>query len=329
MKYNVYGIGNALVDMEFSITPEFLKDMKIDKGVMTLVDQKRQDFLLQCIKEKEKKRSAGGSAANTIIALAQLGGSGFYSCKVAKDEAGEFFYKDLVEAGVDTNVKDHRPPGVTGKCLVFITPDADRTMNSYLGITWAFSKKELVKEHFKRSQYLYIEGYLVASASAKEAAILAKKTAAKTGCKTALTFSDINMVTQYKEELLEVIDSGVDILFCNEDEAKGFTESPSLEKAAHHLHEISSQLVITLGAQGMFYSGNGENFFLPSPQVEAVDTNGAGDMFAGAFLYGITHGYDPKTSARLACATASHLVSQYGPRLSKEEVLAIKKEILG
>ncbi|MEI8347236.1 MAG: adenosine kinase, partial [Pseudomonadota bacterium] len=175
-KYDIYGLGNAMVDMAYEVDGEFLKKVGVEKGLMTLVDTKRQDDLLSKVTHLNPKRTCGGSAANTTIAVAQLGGNSFYSCKIANDEVGDFYYEDLVETGVDTNAKN-REAGTTGKCLIFITPDADRTFNTYLGISQNFSKNELVEKSLVNSKYLYIEGYLVTSPNAREAAIYARELA--------------------------------------------------------------------------------------------------------------------------------------------------------
>lgn len=151
-RYNVYGLGNALLDVECEVTPTVLQDLGIEKGVMTLLDEESQNKILSHLDGRPSKRTCGGSAANTIIAISQFGGQTFYSCKVAKDEPGQFYLDDLLECGVDTNLKIHPPEeGITGKCLVFVTPDADRTMNTFLGISSSFSEVELVPE---RSQIL-------------------------------------------------------------------------------------------------------------------------------------------------------------------------------
>ena len=150
-KYHVYGIGNALVDMEFEVSDKFLDEAGVEKGLMTLVDKKRHVELLNTLDGYQHKRTCGGSAANTVIAVAQLGGNSFYSCKVANDETGDFYFEDLQAQGVRTNLADEREEGITGKCMVFVTPDADRTMNTYLGITANLSEEEIREEELKNS----------------------------------------------------------------------------------------------------------------------------------------------------------------------------------
>ena len=324
-KYAVYGIGNALVDMEFTVEDTFLEEMNVEKGLMTLVDEQRQSELLSMLRRAHGTRACGGSAANTIIAVSQLGGKAFYSCKVADDEMGQFYVRDLTEAGVDTNLRECLCPGITGKCLVMVTPDAERTMNTFLGITGAFSKGELVEQGIAESEYLYSEGYLVTSDTARPAVVEARRMAEKHGVKTAISFSDPSMVKYFKPGLQEILGGGVDLLFCNETEAKLFAETESLERAVDNLKRVARTFAVTLGAKGALVCDGDRCFTVDTPSVQAVDTNGAGDMFAGAFLYGLTHGYSHEQSGNLACLAASRVVQTFGPRVSA----AVMQDILG
>ncbi len=327
-KFDVYGIGNALVDMEFEVSSDFLSKAQIEKGLMTLVDEARQAEIINTLHGTQHKRSCGGSAANTMIAISQFGGSSFYSCKVASDETGDFYFKDLMDNGVETNLSTSSlEPGITGKCIVLITPDADRTMNTFLGITQNFSPKELIEEHIKNSNYLYIEGYLVASPTGKEAAIKAKKIAETHQVKTALTFSDVNMVTYFNEGLSEMIGTGVDFLFCNEAEAFAYTKTTDIKLASLALKKIAKTFAITLGPKGALVFDGTEDIHVVTMPVEAVDTNGAGDLFAGAMLYGINHGMTYSDAAKLGCMASSTLVTQFGARLKREQVLKIKEQL--
>lgn len=329
-KYDVYAIGNALVDMEFEVHDSFFTDHKIDKGLMTLVDEDRQNYLMNALGNGHKKRQCGGSAANTIIAISQFGAKGFYSCKVASDETGDFYLNDLVESGVDTNLKTQtREDGTTGKCLVLITPDAERTMNTFLGITGTLSKTEVDPEAIKNSNYLYMEGYLVASPTGKAAAIHARDVAKAAGVKTALTFSDVNMVKFFKDGLTEMIGTGLDLLFCNESEAMAFVGTESLMEAREALKNVAKNFVITLGENGAMI-WDGVTFIDIEPyKVKAIDSNGAGDMYAGAFLYAVSQGHTLASAGKLASMAASKIVSQFGPRLKTAETQEIKKQVFG
>ncbi|MEL6579939.1 MAG: adenosine kinase [Cyanobacteria bacterium J06621_12] len=327
-KYDVYALGNALLDVEFSVTPEVLQNLGIEKGVMTLLDQDSQDKIVSNLASYDTKRSCGGSAANTLIAIAQLGGKAFYSCKVGDDEPGKFYTQDLIDCGVTTNLENQTPEaGITGKCLVFVTPDADRTMNTFLGISGEFSDTELVPEAIKNAEYTYIEGYLVSGESSKQAAIKARETAQAAGNKVAFTLADFNMVKFFKSGLLEIIGSGVDFLFANEGEALLMADTEDFDKAIAHLKTLAKGFAVTRGAKGsVIFDGEKLIEIEPFP-VQAIDTVGAGDMYAGAFLYGITNGMDYQQAGRLASLASSQIVTTLGARMKTPEVKALLDKV--
>jgi sugar/nucleoside kinase (ribokinase family) len=324
-QYDVVGIGNALVDIEFKVTDEFFVANSVEKGLMTLVDEERQQQLMQVINTEEAKKQCGGSAANTVIAVSQFGGKSYYCCKVANDELGKFFAQDLQDSGVNNNLKvDQLEDGITGKCLVMVTEDSERTMNTFLGITQHFSKIDVNEAAIKDAKYLFIEGYLVTSPNGREAMMHAKKTAEAAGTKVALTFSDPAMVKYFKEGFDDVIGHSVDLLFANEEEAMLFTGKDNLLEAREELKKAAKHFIITQGKNGaMIYDG--DTFIDIEPyKTTAIDSNGAGDMFAGAFMYGITNGHSYASSGKLASMASSRIVSQFGPRLKWHEA----KEIL-
>ncbi len=324
MKYDVYGIGNALVDIVTEVSEEFLEVHEVEKGLMTLVDADRQLQLVEAIDIHSSNMQCGGSAANTVIAASQFGAQTFYSCLVAKDEMGHFYIRDLKENGVSTNLHEHNlPDGVTGKCLVMTTPDASRTMNTFLGITSSFSRVQVDESALKDSKYTYLEGYLVTSENGLEAMIHARDLARAAGVKTALTFSDPSMVKYFNEQMHKVAEGGLDLLFCNEEEAMLFTETTDLLDAREKLKDVAAKFAITQGANGAML-WDGDTFIDIEPYaVKALDTNGAGDMFAGAFLYGITRGHSFIESGKMASLASSQVVSQYGPRLKKDQARKI------
>ncbi len=324
-KYDIYGIGNALVDLLFEVEEQFLKDHNVEKGLMTLVEEDRQNELISAINISEDMMQGGGSAANTVVAASQFGSNCYYSCKVSNDQFGKFFLNDLKQNGIDTKLTpETAPEGITGKCLVMTTPDAERTMNTFLGITSGFSVEEIDEEAIKQSTYIYSEGYLVPSASGREAMLKAKEIAKANGVKTALSFSDPSMVKYFKNEMTEVVGDGVDLLFCNEEEAMLYTETDTLLEAREALKNIAKRFAITLGKNGATIF-DGDTFIdIESYKVDAIDSNGAGDMFAGAFLYAITHGHSFAEAGKLASLASSKIVSQLGPRLQWHQA----KEIL-
>jgi len=325
-KIDVCGMGNALVDTVYNVENSFLGENSIQKGVMTLIDERRYLELQDVLKNKEVGRTSGGSAANTMIALSQLGGSGYYSCKVASDDDGDFYIRDLSSVGVKTT-SGPRESGKTGRCMVMVTRDEERTMNTFLGITEQFSVKELNQNAIKRASYLYIEGYLAASPSALLAAVQASQIAKNSGVKRALTFSDPNMVKFFGEGIDAIIDQKIDLIFCNQEEAGCYADSDDLNQAIQKLKLVANSFVITLGKKGaLVFDGTGVAE-IAGCEVKAIDTVGAGDMFAGAFLYGMTHGRSFASSASLACRASSEVVAVYGARLSTKKLKSLLEEL--
>lgn len=327
-KYDVYGIGNAIVDIVTEVQDDFFGRNGIEKGVMTLVDDKRQAELMKAIDMAKSKVTGGGSAANTVVALSQFGGKGFYSCLVAKDDLGKLFLGSLSADGVDTNMKHETcPEGDSGRCLVMTAPDASRTMNTFLGVSSLLSPEHLDEEAIKNSSYVYLEGYLVPSPKGLEALKTAKKLAEKHQIPVALTFSDPSMVKYFGAQMKEIVGASVDLLFCNDEEAMLFTETTSIAEAREKLKEVAKRFVITLGANGaLIYDG--DTFIQIEPyKVTAVDTNGAGDMFAGAFLYAITHHHSYADAGKLASLASSRVVSQFGPRLAKDQAQKVLADL--
>jgi fructokinase len=330
-EYDVYGIGNGLVDLEFEVTDDFLVHEKIQKGLMTLVDGEAQGVLLERLTKKFgfKKRSGGGSSGNTIYALSQFGGKAFFSCKVASDEFGDFYVKELGSLNVATNLSAAREYGTTGKCIVMTSPDAERTMLTYLGISEKVGPADLNLEALIASQYMYMEGYLVTSASGKQACVEARKVAEANGVKTALTLSDPAMVQFFRGGLEEMIGDGVDLLFANKIEAQTWSGKDDIKEAIGELRKIAKVVVVTLSGDGALVF-DGKNYINVDPvKVKAIDANGAGDMFAGAFLYAITSGKDYAAAGKLASHAAATTVSNYGPRLAAAEHKAILKRAWG
>lgn len=330
-KYHVYGIGAALVDTEIQVSDQELASMNIEKGLMTLVDEDRQHELMRHLEGHlvHSRRASGGSACNSIIAASYFGAKAFYSCKVANDDNGHFYLDDLKDAGVDSNFHSEKEKGITGKCLVLISPDAERSMNTFLGISESFSSTELNPEAIANSHYIYIEGYLVTSPSGRAAAIEARKIAEANNVKTAFTLSDPGMVEFFKDGLAEMIGEGVDLLFCNKAEALGWADTDSLDTAITALKKIAKTFAITLGSEGALVFDGEQLITVAGNQVDAVDTNGAGDMFAGAFIYAITHGHDYRAAGDLASLASARVVADYGPRLPEEAHTSIREQIIG
>ncbi|WP_341939453.1 adenosine kinase [Marinimicrobium sp. C2-29] len=329
--YHIYGIGAALVDTEIEVNDEDLKAMAVAKGVMTLVDETRQAELIDYLQDHlvHSSRASGGSGANTVIAASYFGCRSFYSCKVADDENGRFYLNDIKAAGVDYPEHVTPPEGITGKCLVMVTPDAERSMNTYLGISATLSVNELDTAAVEAADYAYIEGYLVSSDTGRAAAIELRERAEKRNTLTALSLSDPAMVQFFRDGLLEMIGEGVDLLFCNKEEAMGFTGTSDLESAAQSLQDYCRSFAITCGADGALVFDGKHSYRIDAHAVKAIDSNGAGDMFAGAFLYALSQGHGYDTAGRFASLAAGKVVTQYGPRLRPEQHQQLKQEFFG
>jgi len=322
--YDVYGIGNALVDTEYEIDEEFLDHAKVPKGIMTLIEEDDRQRLIHLLEEEHEhmviKQAGGGSAANTMVIISQLGSNAFYSCKVANDATGDFFVRDLEAAGIDTNLSEEREPGATGHCISMVTPDAERTMTTCLGITNFLSPAELNPDALRASSKLYIEGYLVSSTTGFEAALEAQSIARINNVDVSLTLSDPAMVENFKANYELFFSQGVDLLFCNHDEARLLTGADSVEDCATILKDICRSFVITCGKSGSVAFDGKDLSHVEGVPTDAVDTTGAGDIFAGAFLHSLCKGQDFMTAAALANRSASLLVSSFGARLSQGEV---------
>ena len=323
--YDLYAIGNALVDSEYEVSDEHLATMGVDKRHMTLIDAARRSELLGHLGAVHARRTGGGSAGNTVVALAQLGGKAFYSCRVADDELGAFYTQDLLANGVATNLTHTKAaPGQTGSCMVMVTPDAERSMSTFLGATAELDHTALHEKDIVKSRIYYMEGYLAASPSGLHAALQGRQMARDAGVQLATTLSDVSMINFCRPGLDAIIGQGLDYLFCNEEEAQVWCGSTDLPSICRQMGELASTVCLTRGPQGCIVIEGTQQSTVPAVSVKALDTNGAGDMFAGAFMYAATHGHSHAQAAWLANQTAAQVVSQYGNRLSHEAMGAIK-----
>ena len=323
--YDLYAIGNALVDSEYEVSDAQLKSMGVDKRHMTLIDTPRRAQLLEHVKALTPRQTGGGSAGNTVVALAQLGGKAFYSCKVAHDALGDFYVKDLQARGVDTNLNHTRAiDGQTGSCLVLVTPDAERSMCTFLGVSAELDDAALHPKDIEKSKIYYMEGYLAASPTGLAAALKGRQIAREAGVALALTLSDVSMIQFCKAGLDAMLGDGVDYLFCNQEEAQVWCGSQDLNVVKETLKKLAKMVCLTRGPDGSEIITAQDSWHVPAEKVQAIDTNGAGDMFAGAFLYAITRGYSPDQAANLGNHAAAAVVSQHGNRLTLGQLSTIK-----
>ena len=324
-KYDVFGIGNALVDCVILVTEKFLEDNNIEKGIMTLVDDDKQKSIIEKIKNSDPFIQSGGSVTNSVYTLSQLGGSGYQSFLISDDEYGKLFLKDLNKSGINiSNESYYLGEGMTGSCLVLTTPDAERTMNTCLAVSSKYSIKNINFDDLAISRYLYIEGYLVTSELAIDAIKKSIAFCKENDVKISLTFSDLSMVKYFKDKFDEILTEKIDLLFCNKEEALTFTGEDDFDKCCSILLKLSDTVVITNGKEGSLIITNSKKIKIKPHPVQAVDTVGAGDTFAGAFLYGINNGLDFEQAGNLASKLSSKVVTKLGPRLDREVIESIK-----
>ena len=285
-KYAAYAIGAALVDTEIKVTDEELASMGVEKGMMTLVDEARQAELLSNLSDHliQASHASGGSAGNSMIGTALFGAPTFMSCKVAADVDGDIYLHDLETSGVAHSLSDKRGEGTTGKCIVLISPDAERSLNTYLGVSATLSTAEVDETAISESEWVYLEGYLVTSPTGHAAAVKTRELAEQYGVKTAVSFSDPGMVEFFRDNMAEMIGKSVDLVFCNEAEALEWGQTDSLSEACKAIGTIARTLCGHPRRQRrpLFLTALNTSPF-PPHAVDAVNTNGAGRYVCGSF----------------------------------------------
>ena len=312
-KIDLVGVGNAIVDIVTNIDDEFLKKNRLQKGSMNLINLENSCKIL---KDCEIiKQISGGSAANTVVSLANLGNNVEFIGRVKNDKFGNFFSKDIKESGASFNSKYVETKESSAHSLILITPDAQRTMCTYLGASTEFEPNNINYESIKTSKYLYLEGYLWDSELAKQAFIKAAKIAKESNTKIILSLSDSFCVDRHRESFLDLINDFVDILFCNEEELKSLFKSNDLEQCKIKINSLCELTAITLGEKGsIIVYKNKTELIKPFLFGKAVDTTGAGDIFAGGFIHGLINNLSLNNCGQIGSICAGHIVTQIGSR---------------
>lgn len=313
----VYGVGNAIVDIQVRVEESFLKTLDVLKGHMLLVDAARQEEILGRLASADLQRSSGGSVANSIVGIQEFGGRTAYCGRVADDEWGRFFIDEMEGLGirVDGGEEDH---GVTGTSLIAITPDAQRTMMTHLGVAAELNPNDIRPETIRGCSYAYIEGYLLAGDRTRDAALHAIDVAKDLNVKVALTVSDPFVINLARDLFWELIEGPVDLLFCNEQEAQALTGLEDPIECAREIHRHTENVALTLGENGSLLMHDGEAYPIEGVPAAEIDTTGAGDMYAAGILYGITNGLSWPAAGHLASHAAARVVSQMGARLARK-----------
>ena len=312
-EFDVVALGNAIVDVIVRTKDEFLVDNEIEKGVMTLIGADQAEKLYdRVVAEKEM---SGGSAANTIAGLASIGGRGAFIGKVRNDELGVIFQRDIRSLGVRFDTPPATSGAGTARCLVLVTDDAERTMNTYLGACVGLETKDVEESLIRAAQVTYLEGYLWDPPGAKSAFRKAMEIAHGAGRLVALTLSDPFCVDRYRTEFVQLVAESVDILFANEKEIISLYEAKDLEDAVRQVRGHCKVVALTLGARGsMVLSGNEVHVVEPAPVERLIDTTGAGDLYAAGFLFGYTAGHELAICGTYGSKAAAEVISHYGAR---------------
>lgn len=335
MKLNVYAFGSALMDIQVHIKDSLFDSLGINKGNMYLTDRDQQESFLKKVLntdtlkidelQNKVEMAAGGSAANTVFGISQLGGKAGLCGKVANDGLGDLYINHMRESGVLFNGKSVK--GMTGTCIVLISDDAQRTMLTCLGVSSEIEYEDISVEQLRQSDYLYLEGYLFDSELAAQTLLKAIDIAKQCGVKIALTASDAFCVERHKDIFLRIIKHDADLLFANAQEAQALTDTQGTDTAIQALSGMVKNIAVTDGGHGSVLCFNGKTIKIKPYIVSPLDTTGAGDSYAAGLLFGLTNGYSLESSGSIASFFASRVVSQIGPRYTgdiKGEIKSLK-----
>jgi sugar/nucleoside kinase (ribokinase family) len=311
-QYHVTALGSAIVDVLAAVDDNFLLTHNIAKGVMTLIDEYRAEQLYGAF--GNTREVAGGSAANTMAGLASLGAKGNFAGRVKQDRLGGAFASSMRDLGLNYTTVPADSGASTACCLIAVTPDGQRSMNTYLGAARDFAVSDLAESDIAGSDVLYIEGYLWDAPTAKAASLKAIEIAKKAGTKVAFSLSDPFLMGRYRGEFLELL-SHLDILFANEDEAKALFEVEAFDDVLKALKPMNKIAAITRSEKGCVVVHGAEvHTVAAAPVARVVDTTGAGDQFAAGFLFGLTQGRGLSDCGRLGALAAAEVISHYGAR---------------
>ena len=323
-KYDVLAIGNAIVDVIADADDAFIEAQSLNKGGMTLIDADRAQTLYEAM--GPGREISGGSAANTLAGLARLGHKTAFIGQVANDQLGQVFAHDVRAGGIDFTVLPREAEPPTGRCLILVTPDGQRTMNTFLGAAQHLPESALDKAKIEAAAWLYLEGYLWNAPESRAAMTGAIRVAKAAGRKVALTLSDAFVVHGHRDEFFELIDAGqIDLLFANDTEVRAMMQDEDIEAAVAALAARVPTLVCTHGAAGAEAHHGGEHARVPAEPVAAVvDTTGAGDLFAAGVFAGLAQGRSLADCLTMGAVCAAEVISHYGARPEKDLAELVK-----
>ena len=326
-KFDVYGVCNPLVDLLSHVPDSFLKKLGIQKNIMHLVTFEQQQELLLALAEEKiyLEVAAGGSGANSMIGISQLGGRSAFSGKIGRDEHGKLYREKLEALGVCDCLAEGE--GATGSSLILVSEDGARTMNTFLGMSQELMNPDIDPDVIQSSKYLYLTGYLWDTESQKKAVLNALDEAKKREVKVALSLSDPFCVTRHKEDFINLLKGYASMVFCNQEEAFTLLDTEITQQAAETLSDWTETVALTIGAYGALISHRGETCYIDPLPVRVEDTTGAGDAFAAGFLYGMTHDLSPLDSGRIGATLAAAVIGQTGPRYLGNARILIQEKL--
>lgn len=313
-KYQIVGIGNALVDVLANCDESFLSDNGVEKGIMQLIDTNRASDLYGMM--GPAKEISGGSAANTIAGIAALGGRTAYVGKVKADQLGDIFAHDMRALGADYDVPRSPKDEVdeTGRCMVLVTPDSERSLNTYLGVSEHLGPDDIDPAMMADAEWIYLEGYRFDGALSHAAFAKAIEACKSTGGKVSVTLSDPFCVDRHHQAFRDMIRNHIDLLFCNEHEMAAMYPADTLDDSIAQAAERVEIVACTVGAKGAIIVKDGKRTVAPAEATNVVDVTGAGDLFAAGFLHGLVNGRDMLTCGRMGCIAAGEIISHIGAR---------------
>ncbi len=320
---DIVGIGNAIVDVLTTTDDSLLERLSFKKGSMTLIDENKAKELYEMTTNRIQR--SGGSVANSLACVAQLGGKTAFIGRVRNDNLGQIFTEDISKTGTIFQTPASSVGPSTARCLIFITPDAQRTMCTYLGASVLLEPKDIDFSAVREAKILYLEGYLWDNPAAKNAFIKAAEIAKNAGRKVALSLSDSFCVNRHRESFIKLVEDYIDLLFANEDEITALYETSSLNTAIEKLKKNCKLAAITIGKKGSIIISNSKEINIdPFIFGRTIDTTGAGDLYAGGFLKGLADGLMPEISAKIGSICAGHIVTQLGSRSNTDLLNLIK-----
>jgi sugar/nucleoside kinase (ribokinase family) len=313
VKYDVVALGNAIMDVIAQVDDDFLVRHDIPKARTNLIDEARADYLYKAL-PATRLETSGGSAGNTVAGLLRLGGKGAFGGKVADDKLGAAYIADMKKIGADYFGAPLKNGPATARSMIAVTPDGERSMNTYLGASTEFAAADVDARAIASGSWLYLEGYLFDKPAAKTAFIHASEVAQSHGRKVAITLSDVFCVDRHRPSFLHLVRTHCDLIFANEAELLALYETDDFDAAATQIRTDSQIAAITRSEKGSVIVSGSDTWTAQVTPAPVVDATGAGDQYAAGVLYGITHGLSLQESAQLGNLAAREVISHIGPR---------------